>query len=301
MQTSSTRLALPFERIALCGLGLIGGSILKALRASGHGGTITVFDIDRPLAQRVCESGFADVAAQSPANFFHEHDLVILCQPVGVVLEYLREHQRDIAQGCALGIDVASVKAPVLQALHNGRDSAALARFIPCHPIAGKATHGWVSADAELLREKLCILTPDAATPAAALASIQEFWHRLGTRTSIMDATRHDAIYASLSHLPQMLSYAYLHSLAQQAQARQWLDYRGTGFTGFTRLGSSDPALWADIAVHNAAPLLAEIDRFSASLLDLRAALAAGDRERLARHFSTARDLHAATQHAAGS
>jgi prephenate dehydrogenase len=301
MQTSSTRQSLPFERIALCGVGLIGGSILKALRASGYCGSITVFDIDRAMAARVCEEGYADLVAASPEYFFRDHDLVILCQPVGVLLDYLRAHRREIAYGDALGIDVASVKEPVLQALQQDGNSAALARFIPCHPIAGKATHGWISADADLLQDKLCILTPDAATPPAALARVEEFWQRLGARTARMSADEHDAIYASLSHLPQLLSYAYLHSLAQQPQARQWLAYRGSGFTGFTRLGSSDPALWADIVVHNAAPLLAEIDRFSASLAELRAALAAGERPRLAGHFSTARDLHAATQHTGGS
>lgn len=301
MQTSSTRQSLPFERIALCGVGLIGGSILKALRASGYRGSITVFDINRAMAARVCEEGYADLAAASPEHFFRDHDLVILCQPVGVLLDYLRGHRRDIAYGGALGIDVASVKRPVLQALQQDGSSDALARFIPCHPIAGKATHGWISADADLLQDKLCILTPDAATPPAALARVEEFWQRLGARTARMAAGEHDAIYASLSHLPQLLSYAYLHGLAQQPQARQWLAYRGSGFTGFTRLGSSDPALWADIAVHNAAPLLAEIDRFSASLAELRAALAAGERTSLAAHFSTARDLHAATQHTGGS
>lgn len=301
MLTSSTRQSLPFERIALCGVGLIGGSILKALRADGYQGRVTVFDIDRALAEQICEAGFADLVAASPEHFFRDHDLVILCQPVGVLLDYLRVHRRDITAGRALGIDVASVKGPVLQALQQDGSSAALARFIPCHPIAGKASHGWVSADADLLQDKLCILTPDAATPPAALARIEEFWQRLGARTARMAADEHDAIYASLSHLPQLLSYAYLHSLAQQPLARQWLDYRGTGFTGFTRLGSSDPALWADIAVHNAGPLLAEIDRFSASLAELRAALVAGERSRLAGHFSTARDLHAVTQRPAGS
>lgn len=301
MPTSSTRLPLPFERIALCGVGLIGGSILKALRASGHLGHVTVFDIDQAVAREVCAHGFADATVASPQHLFHDHDLVILCQPVAEVLRYVRAHHRDIACGRALGIDVASVKGPVLQALQQGGDSAALARFIPCHPIAGKATHGWRAADADLLQDKLCILTPDAAAPPAALAAIEQFWQRLGARTTRLEAAEHDAIYASLSHLPQLLSYAYLHSLAQQPQARQWLDYRGTGFTGFTRLGSSDPALWSDIATQNAPALLAEIDRFSASLAQLRAALAAGQREQLAHHFSTARDLHAVTLHAAGS
>lgn len=292
MQNKSHDTILQLQRIAVCGLGLIGGSVLKALRAAGYQGHVSVFDIDQSVAQQVCDEGYANQVASSPDRLFLEHQLVILCQPVGAVVQYLLAQQAQIAAGSAIGIDVASVKGPVLQALQAGGAELA-ARFVPCHPIAGKASHGWASAQADLLADKLCILTPDADTPQATIDMVLAFWGLLGARTAFMTASQHDAVYAAVSHMPQLLSYAYLHSLASRDHAEEWLSYGGTGFKSFTRLGASDAQLWADIATHNAGPLMAEIDHVSASLALFRQRLSEGASAQLADDFARARELHA--------
>ena len=283
------------ERIAICGLGLIGGSVLKSLRKAGYKGHVTAFDIDPAVAQQVCDEGFANQVATSADTLFLEHDLVVLCQPVGVVVQYLLEHPMQIAAGRAIGIDVASVKGPVTEALIAG-DTTAHTRFVPCHPIAGKASHGWAAAQADLLDGKLCILTPAPDTPQWTIDLAVGFWSLLGARTSFMAAQEHDAVYAAVSHMPQLLTYAYLHGLAAREKTQEWLAYRGTGFKSFTRLGSSDGRLWADIATHNAASLIEEIDSVSASLALFRQRLEQGQISELAEDFAKARALHASSE-----
>ncbi|XAH21831.1 prephenate dehydrogenase [Xylophilus sp. GW821-FHT01B05] len=283
--------ALKNGRIAVCGLGLIGGSVVRALRARGFQGHITGHDVDAALLRQLLLEGWINAIAEPPATLFAEHDLVLLCQPVGVLCAFIEQHAADIGRGRAVGIDVASVKAPVLAALRAGGE-AAVARFVPSHPIAGKARHGWAAGDADLFAGKRCVLTPDARTAAPALACAEAFWALLGAQVTQMPAAQHDQVYAALSHLPQLLSYAYLHSLAQREGTRDWLAYQGSGFQGFTRLGGSDAALWADIAIHNTQPLIAEIDRLGDALGLIRQHLAQGDAPALAAAFAQARDFH---------
>ncbi|MBT2321212.1 prephenate dehydrogenase [Variovorax paradoxus] len=282
---------IDIERIAVCGLGLIGGSVVRALRAGRYRGRITGFDVDAALLQRLCQEGWIDEAASDAASLFASHDLVVMCQPVEPLLAFIETHGDCIATGRAVGIDVASVKVPVMAALRRHGD-AAMAHFVPSHPIAGKAIHGWDAGEAELFKGKHCVLTPEPGTGEAALRRAQSLWSFVGARMSVMSAARHDAIYAAISHLPQVLSYAYLHSLAAREGTSEWLAYQGSGFKGFTRLGASDAELWADIAVHNAQPLIAEIDHLSDALGLMRHQLSRGDQSGLAESFALAREFH---------
>lgn len=289
------------ERIAVCGVGLIGGSIVRALRALEGAVHITGFDTDAALLQRLLAEGWIDEVAEEGGMLFGSHDLVVLCQPVGFLVEFIEEHGARIGAGRAVCLDVASVKAPVADALSHG-GPAAVARFVPSHPIAGKALHGWGASEAGLFEGKRCVITPDVGTDRAAVQAVQAFWSLLGAQIGTMPACEHDAVYAAISHLPQVLTYAYLHSLAARPDAREWPAYQGSGFIGFTRLGSSDAALWADIAVHNRLPLIHEIDRLSDALALMRHQLSLCDADALAESFETARHFHAqSARPAAGS
>lgn len=283
---------LELERIAVCGLGLIGGSILRALRDAGFKGHVTGFDVDGATCDAVLAQGFVHEIAASPDGLFLDHDLVVLCQPVGTLLQWLAHNKMQMAAAHAVCIDVASVKAPVVEALRAWPHQAA-ARFVPCHPIAGKASHGWAASQGDLFQGKLCVMTPDAHTAQGAFDLASDFWRTLGASTTTMAAPEHDAVYAAVSHLPQVLSYAYLHSLASREGTAAWLAYRGTGFQSFARLGSSDAQLWADIAIHNAQPLIEEIDRISDSLALFRQYVRNRKFRELATAFSSARNFHA--------
>lgn len=308
MAISPHRLLEGIERIAVCGLGLIGGSVVRALRARGFSGRITGMDVDAQLLQALHGDRWIDDIAQLPGpvrhahppgadrcahDLFSQHDVVLLCQPVGPLVAFVEQHGAQMAAGRAVGMDVASVKGPVVQALHRAHPQAAR-RFVPSHPIAGKAQHGWAAGDAALFSGKRCVLTPSEAVDAQALQTAHAFWELLGARVSSMDAQQHDTVYAAISHMPQLLSYAYLHSLSQRSDALQWLAYQGTGYQGFTRLGSSDPALWAGIMAHNQHPLVTEIDRLQDALgLIRQQLLQGGDHQALQATFEEARAFHA--------
>lgn len=283
---------LELERIAVCGLGLIGGSILRALRDAGFKGHVTGFDVDVATCDAVLAQGFVHDIAASPNELLFDHDLVVLCQPVGTLLRWLSHNKMQMAAGHAVCIDVASVKAPVVEAIRAWPHQAA-ARFVACHPIAGQANQGWASSQSKLFQGKLCVMTPNEHTTQVAFELANDFWHSLGATTTTMAAPEHDAIYAAVSHLPQLLSYAYLHSLALREETVAWMAYRGTGFQSFARLGSSDAQLWADIAIHNAQPLVEEIDRISGSLALFRQYVSNRKFSELANVFLAARNFHA--------
>lgn len=283
---------LQLDRIAVCGLGLIGGSMVQALHAAGYRGKVTGYDIRANTVQAALEGGWIHQACPRTEDLFADHDLVLLCQPVSALLGLLTSHLDAIDQGRAVVMDVASVKLPVLQALGGERAAAC---FVPCHPIAGRAEAGWAAARADLFQGRACIMTPTAGTDPKAVALASDFWALLGARVALMPADEHDRAYAAMSHLPQVLSYAYLHGLAGRPAAGEWLQYRGTGFQGFSRLGSSDASLWADIAVHNADPLIEEIDSVQDSLALFRDLLVRRRTGELTQEFAMARDFHART------
>ncbi|HSV48377.1 MAG TPA: prephenate dehydrogenase [Ramlibacter sp.] len=280
------------DRIAVCGLGLIGGSVLKALQAARHAGHLTGYDIDPCAMRQALQGGWIHQACDTPDALFADNDLVVLCQPVGALVSFAASQQARIAAGRAIVVDVASVKGPVARALQG---SEAARHFVPCHPIAGRAAAGWGASQADLFQQRLCIMTPGEGTSLHAIAFARAFWALLGSRVCVMEPGDHDRVYAAISHMPQVLSYAYLHSLATRADAGRWLDYRGTGFETFSRLGASDAQLWADIAAHNAQPVIDEIDRITDALGLFRHLLAQQQAPELAQAFALAQRFHART------
>jgi len=296
MVIATPRVLEGIERIAVCGLGLIGGSVVRALRAKGFAGRITGMDTDAALLQTLQHECWIDDIAHSTQDLFAQHDLVLLCQPVGPLVAFVEQHGAQMAAGRAVGMDVASVKGPIVQALQRAHPQAAR-RFVPSHPIAGKAQHGWAAGEATLFSGKRCVLTPTEAVDPQALQTAQAFWELLGARVSSMEAQQHDTVYAAISHMPQLVSYAYLHSLSRRDDSLQWMAYQGTGYQGFTRLGSSDPALWAGIMTHNQHPLVAEIDRLQDTLARIRRELVQGDHHALKTTFEEASAFHAQGLH----
>lgn len=281
---------LQLERIAVSGLGLIGGSVVRALHAAGYAGRLAGFDTDPDAMRQALEGGWIHQACAEDA-LFADNDLVVLCQPVGALVEFLARSRDAIAAGRAVGVDVASVKGPIVTALGG---TVAATRFVPCHPIAGRALSGWASSQPHLFQDKLCVLTPLADTHPKAVALAHDLWSVLGARLVQLTPEQHDRVYAALSHLPQVLSYAYLHSLASREGAADWLALRGPGLQSFARLGGSDPRLWTDIALHNAQPLADEIERVCQSLAHIRQLLTQRRGAELEAAFALAQSLHRA-------
>lgn len=279
-----------FTHAAVLGLGMIGGSVLAAGRARGLFGRATGADPDPAARAGALAAGLVEAVTASAAEAASGADLLVLATPVEVMEAVAREAVPRLAPG-ALVTDVGSVKEPLVAALAP-LAGAAGAGFVPGHPIAGTERAGIEAARSDLFAGRLAVLTPTASTDPAALERITRLWEALGSIVVRMDPAAHDAAFAALSHLPHLVAFALLASLAADpvlAEAAPRLS--GAGLKDTTRIGASSPSLWRGICLANRARLLAALDRFERTLADLRRALAAGDGAALERTFAAAKSL----------
>lgn len=276
---------LPALRIGICGLGLIGGSLALALGRAWPHSLRRGFDHDPSVTARARAQGVIDEVAPGLEELLAGCDLVVLCQPMGALLDSLSAAAS--APRLPVVCDVASVKSPVL-----ARAAKALGRrrgrFVGAHPIAGKAQCGLEAADARLFAGRPVVLCLDGADDDA-IASVRGLWRAVGARDVALSAALHDEVYAALSHLPQLLTWTYLRTLARESWRDQARSLAGPGFESFTRLGESDARLWTEIALQNRAPLLERIDHLADALQDLRRVLARGDVDEVFLHLELAR------------
>ena len=272
-----------FERVAVIGVGLIGGSFalaLKKARLCGH-----VVGIGRSAAnlQVAKDRGIIDsVAAQAG-----DADLVLVATPVAqfpAVLAALAPQLKP----AAIVMDAGSTKRDVVAAARAALGGR-ISQFVPAHPIAGAEKSGAAAASADLFRGKRVVLTPLQENSAASLQAIEAAWTACGARVSRMSPEEHDAVFAAVSHLPHLLAYALVHEFAGRGNSAQLFGYAAGGFRDFTRIASSHPEMWRDICVANRAPLLAELDRYGAKLRALRPLLERGDGAALEKLFAEAR------------
>jgi prephenate dehydrogenase len=272
-----------FERVAVIGVGLIGGSFalaLKKARLCGH-----VAGIGRSAAnlQVAKDRGIIDsVAAQAG-----DADLVLVATPVAqfpAVLAALAPQLKP----AAIVMDAGSTKRDVVAAARAAL-GAKIAQFVPAHPIAGAERSGAAAASADLFRGKRVVLAPLPENPAASLAAAEAAWTACGARVTRMSAEEHDAVFAAVSHLPHLLAYALVHEFAGRGNSAQLFGYAAGGFRDFTRIASSHPEMWRDICVANREPLLAELDRYAEKLRALRPLLERGDGAALEKLFAEAR------------
>lgn len=271
-------------RVGIAGLGLIGGSLARALALRQPQVQVTGFDPDASAAQGARSSGAVHALAPDLASLAEGADLVVLCQPLPALLAALPRlaGQPRLPVLC----DAGSVKQPVLEAARAL--GAARGRFVGAHPIAGKAAGGWPAAEATLFEGALVVVCEDGADADAA-AAVRTLWRGVGARPVPMAAAHHDTVYAALSHLPQLLTWAYLDSLAADDRLHGAAALAGPGFASFTRLGRSNPGLWAGIAIQNREALLQGLDRLGSSLEEVRQALHQRDAGRLEAGFRRAR------------
>ena len=292
---SAVDTALNNERICVVGLGLIGGSIARGLRAAGYRGTISAGVADRAEADRARALGLADRAETNLTRAVDGATLVVLAVPIGAMPGVFA----DIVDGLApdaVVTDTGSTKLSVIADARAGLGSA-IGRFVPGHPIAGTERSGLDAGFATLFEQRRVILTPTPETDRDALSRVEALWSALGARVSEMDAAHHDEVLAATSHLPHVLAFTLVDTLARMAERTEIFEYAAGGFADFTRIASSNPDLWGDIVTANHDAILPVLDRYIGDLEAVRTAIAAGDRATLAATFGrakTARDGFAA-------
>ena len=275
------------KTLCVIGLGLIGGSVARAARASGLYSRILAVDADAEQIATGIGLGVIDAGGAEPAAQLAEADLVLLAVPVaatGDALLAIAPHLR----ADAVITDVGSTKQSVVAAAQVL--GAAISRFVPGHPIAGTERSGVAAGSADLFLGRRVILTPLPETEAAALAGVQALWAACGASVCEMSPQHHDEVLAATSHLPHLLAYALVDCLATMEARREIFAYAAGGFRDFTRIASSSPRMWHDIVRANRPAVLEMLDQFTAHLQGLRDAVAEDDGNRIIASFSRARD-----------
>ena len=272
-----------FDRVAVIGVGLIGGSFALALKAAKLCGHVAGIGRSAANLQLAKERGIID----SIAAHAGDADLVLVATPVAQFPQVLASLAPRLKPS-AIVMDAGSTKRDVVAAARSAL-GAKIPQFVPAHPIAGAEKSGAAAASADLFRGKRVVLTPLQENSAASLKAIEAAWSACGARVSRMSPEEHDALFAAVSHLPHLLAYALVHEFAGRGNSAQLFGYAAGGFRDFTRIASSHPEMWRDICVANREPLLAELERYSEKLRALRALLERGDGAALEKLFAEAR------------
>jgi prephenate dehydrogenase len=272
----------PFRRLAVLGLGLLGGSVAIAARQRGLASQVAGAARRADVRALALERGFVDEAADFEAAAAGA-DLVVLATPVFAMPELVRRIAPSLAPG-AIVTDVGSVKRVLVEVLPGLLPAGSL--YIGSHPMAGSHRSGIEHAREDLFEGAACVVTE---TPDAALRErVCGFWRALGARVVLRDAASHDAEVAWMSHLPHALAFAFAAAL--RAAPERAFEVAGAGFRDFTRIAHSEPELWADILAANRKALAAPLQAAGQALAELARAIEANDVEALERFFGAARD-----------
>ena len=277
-----------FERVAIIGVGLIGGSFALALKAAGASGSVVGVGRSPENLARARALGVIDETAADAAVAARGADLVLLATPVAQTPEVLAALATALAPH-TLVTDAGSTKRDAVAAARAALGARA-AQFVPGHPIAGAEASGAQAARADLFRGKRVILTPLEENAPESVARIEAAWQACGAQVSRFTPEMHDAVFAAVSHLPHLLAYALVHAFGARADRDRLFENAGAGFRDFTRIASSNPEMWRDICMANRDLLQAECLRYQAALDALRAMLERGDGAGLEQAFSDARD-----------
>ena len=266
---------LLFERIAILGAGLIGGSLARRAQG-GFAGAVTVFDADPAVRARVREIGFADTVAETVADAVRDAAIVVLATPVGAFGEAARLMAPHLAPG-AVVTDVGSTKRSVI------RDVAPLlpahARFVAAHPMAGTEFSGPDSGFATLFEDRWCLVVPPDGADETAVRQVEAMWQACGSMTERMTADHHDRVVAAISHLPHLIAFTICgtaEALAAES-GEDVLKFAASGFRDFTRIAASDPVMWRDVFLNNRDALLDMLDRFSSDAARMAEAIRDGN------------------------
>ncbi|MEE1878494.1 prephenate/arogenate dehydrogenase family protein [Altererythrobacter litoralis] len=280
---------MSIEKVAIIGLGLLGGSIGLAVKARAPGITTSGFDADPAVRAKATERGLTDNVHESAADAVRDADLVILCVPVGAMREAAAEIA-DVLPPRAIVSDVGSSKQSVAEDLAAALPGAIV---IPAHPVAGTEQSGPEAGFATLFVNRWCILTPPAGADEAAVETLAEFWRKLGARIEIMDPQHHDLVLAVTSHIPHLIAYTIVGTASDLEEVTQGevIKYSAGGFRDFTRIAASDPTMWRDVFLHNKVAVLEMLGRFTEDLTALQRAIRSGDGDTLHELFSRTRAI----------
>jgi len=277
------------KKVVIFGVGLIGGSFALALRRANVVGEVVGFGRSQTTLEQARSLGIIDRIGVDLAAEVNDADLVLLATPVGQMAELMARIAPHLGTQ-TLVTDGGSTKSDVVAAAYANLGDK-VAQFVPAHPIAGAELSGAAAAKADLYVGKKVVLTPIYENSKESIAYVKSAWQECGAVVSELTAQQHDEVFAAVSHLPHLLSFALVHDLARRDNRDQLLSFAASGFRDFTRIAASSPEMWRDICLSNRDALLDELGSYMEELETIHEALAEGDADKLQEIFSLARDL----------
>ncbi len=276
-------------RLTIVGVGLIGGSLALALKQAGVVGEVVGCGRGKPNLEKAVELGVIDRYDRDPVSAVTGADVVFLATPVKSFAAVTRQILPGLKDGAVL-TDGGSVKGEIIEQLEPLLPGSL--HFVPGHPIAGTEKSGAEAAFATLYQGKRCILTPTGKTSEAAFDLVRTMWQATGCEVVSMDAEKHDRVLAAISHLPHMVAYSLVNAVGSYDHYEEnILEYSAGGFRDFTRIASSDPTMWRDIAETNRDALVEMMEQFEKFFAELKADVAAGKGDEMFSFFLKSKQL----------
>jgi len=276
-----------FGKVVVFGVGLIGGSFALGLKAAGQVEEVVGFGRSLSSLTQALDLGVIDRVGANVGQEVSDADLVLIATPVSQMPEIMARIAPYLGPE-TLVTDGGSTKADVAAAAYAAFGER-VGQFVPAHPIAGTENSGPAAARADLYREKKVVLTPLPENPVINVARVRSAWEWCGAVIHELTPAEHDRVFAAVSHLPHLLSFALVHDLALRDNRDLFFSFAASGFRDFTRIAASHPEMWRDICLANRVALLEELDRYRAQLDELRDALQRGDGAQLEATFDVAR------------
>ncbi len=274
-------------KLAVYGVGLIGGSFSLALKKAGRVGEVVGFGRSEKTLIEAKNLGIMDRMGKD--EDIGNADLILLATPVGQMPEIMKRIS-PLLGSHTLVTDAGSTKGDVVQIAREMLGEK-LGQFVPAHPIAGGEKSGPTAAQASLFKGRKVVLTPLPENSSGSVARVRKIWEACGAAVSEMSPDEHDEVFAAVSHLPHLLSFALVHDIAERENRDLLLSFAASGFRDFTRIAGSSPEMWRDICLSNREALLVELERYMTELDVIRQALSEKDAKKLEEIFSEARTV----------
>ncbi len=281
-KNQKTNNKLSINRVALIGVGMIGGSFIWSLKRAGVVNHVIGVDINFAELETATELGIID--SKSTLEGLHDIDMIVLATPVGAMSSIFSALKDKDFINTALMTDVGSTKQSVINAAQKSLGFLPK-NFVPSHPIAGREHIGIEHAEEMMFYGHRAIITPHKDTDNSAVAQVKSLWEHCGAIVDIMTAENHDKILAATSHLPHVLAYALMESLTTTEYENPIFDYAAGGFKSFTRTASSNPIMWRDICLNNQTDILYWLDHYQNTLSELRELIANGQGDKIEKIF----------------
>jgi prephenate dehydrogenase len=276
------------KHLVVVGVGLIGGSFALDLKLHAKVERVTGVGRSKANLETALKLGIVDAISDNLAGVVASADMVMLAAPVGAMPALFSELAQVLPANCIV-TDAGSTKQDVIAAARLGLGDR-IAQFVPGHPIAGAETNGAIAARAGLYADKPLILTPLPENRASDIEIVELLWRACGARVACMEPALHDQVFAAVSHLPHLLSFALMDELASRPLSEIYFRYAGAGLRDATRIAGSHPEMWRDITLANAEALMLELDALGEKLRSVHGLIEARDGPALEQMFARARE-----------